>query len=363
MKIIKLAIADDSSFVRKAVQRVLEREAEIKVVGAAASGEELLEKLPLWKPDVVTLDLSMPGISGIETLERIMKKSPLPVVILSTHSAKDAPLTIEALHKGAVDFIDKQQYSLVDFDGLRSVLIKKIMEAASAKIMGFGSTDQFQPSKMEESASCMPAGIQSRSDYQVLVIGASTGGPPAIQSILESLGSLVTVPIVIVQHMPGGFTKAFAERLDAHLSLRVVEARHADELNAGTVYIAPSGYHLRLQRDGERVVLALASYPDTYPHKPSVDVLFDSAADIYGKNALAVLLTGMGRDGADGMLALKQQDAYTICQNEATCVVYGMPRAANMLGAVKEQLPLQCISMRILELLHDRKVSFDGKAR
>lgn len=350
MKTVKLAIADDSSFVRKAVQRMLEKETKIRFVGAAATGEELLGKLNIWKPDVITLDLSMPGIGGIETLEKIMSTHPLPVIILSTHSAKDAPLTIEALHKGAVDFIDKQKYSLLDFDSLRTTLVQKILEASAARVTAaIATTPRSEPASENP---MLPACRLVKAKFEVLVIGASTGGPPAIQAILESLGKSVAVPIVIVQHMPVGFTKAFAERLDANLPFKVMEARHGEELIPGVAYIAPTGHHLRIHLEKDRPLLALTSYPDTFPHKPSIDVLFESTARIFGSKALAVILTGMGKDGAEGMMDLKKSGAYTIGQNEATCVVYGMPRAAKMLGAVSEQLPLQSIGARIIELLN-----------
>ncbi|NMB99309.1 MAG: chemotaxis response regulator protein-glutamate methylesterase [Thermoanaerobaculaceae bacterium] len=355
MKTIKVAIADDSSFMRKALQRILEKEPFIKIAGLAASGEELLEKIPVWKPDVITLDISMPGIDGLETLDRIMQKNPLPVIIISTHSGKDAPLTLEALNKGAVDFIDKQQYSLVDFEGIRSALVQKILDAAGAKIspQALQHDEESVSRKQTKKSKLVVEPLHSPTKIKVIAIGASTGGPPAVQRLLESLDNIVDIPILVVQHMPIGFTKAFAERLNSNLSFKVVEAKHGEEIENGTVYIAPSGFHLKTHQESDSVRLALASYPDLQ-HKPSVDILFESMAPVYGKRALAVLLTGMGKDGAEGMLALKKAGAFTISEDEKSCVVYGMPRAAKLCGAVSEEIPLCRIGDRIVELINDR---------
>ena len=354
MRTIKLAIVDDSSFVRKAIQRMLESEAEIQIVGSASSGEELIDNLSSWRPDIITLDLSMPGMGGLVTLDYIMAWKKIPVIILSTHSSKDAPLTIEAMHRGAVDFIDKQQYSLVDFRALRTILIDKIHQFAQQKVSS-SSRKQFLNSADDASAVSplikpRPV-LSSAREYEALVIGASTGGPPAIQQILESLGSSLPVPAAIVQHMPKGFTKAFANRLNAHLPFHVQEARDGDLFQPGTIYIGPSGNHLWLKKEKNLVYIELSLYPDNLAHCPSVDILFSSAALIFGEKILAVLLTGMGKDGAQGMFELAQSGAYTIAQDEESCIVYGMPRAAVQLGAINEELPLNKIGQRIAELL------------
>jgi two-component system chemotaxis response regulator CheB len=350
MKTVRLAIVDDSTFILKAITRMLEGNLYIQVVGTAASGEEMLENLARWRPDVITLDLNMPGMGGMTALSRVLEWRRIPVIILSTHSQKDTPMALEALHRGAVDFIDKQSYSLVDFAALREVLVEKILSVAAA--------DRALPPLEPELALAPPPplgpairavlGIQA---YDALVIGASTGGPPAIQSLLESLNGGVDIPIAIVQHMPEGFTRAFAERLNAHMPFPVQEARHAERFLPGRAYIGPTGSHFRLKRDGDQIFTVLTKYPEHLAHRPAVDVLFESAAQVYAKRALAVLLTGMGADGAQGMAELSAAGAYTIGQNEATCVVYGMPRAAMQIGAVREELPLGRIAVRVQELL------------
>jgi two-component system chemotaxis response regulator CheB len=353
LKRIRLAIVDDSSFIRKALSRLLAGEPRLQIVGTAASGEELLSNLELWKPDVVTLDLSMPGIGGLATLERILQWRRIPVIILSTHSSKDAPMTIEALHSGAVDFIDKQQYSLVDFQALRDVLLERIQSVVSGTPHGAARTetapspaaDHGQP---KDDMEVFPAG------FDIVVIGASTGGPPAIQEILEDIGAPPPIPIMIVQHMPLGFTRAFADRLNAHLHMPVREAVHTEVSVPGTVYIAPSGAHVRLRVANGRISSVMTRYPENVQHRPSVDVLFESAVPLGGR-VLAVLLTGMGKDGAEGLGQLRQAGALTIAQDEASSIVYGMPKAAVNLGAVQESVALSAMGDRIARLLGMRR--------
>jgi two-component system, chemotaxis family, protein-glutamate methylesterase/glutaminase len=335
---LRLAVVDDSSFVRKAVCRVFENDPRVVIAGTAGSGEELLANLDAWQPTAATLDLSMPGMGGLATLDRILQWRAIPVVILSTQTSKEAPLTIEALSRGAVDFIDKEQFSLVDFEALRGVLVEKLLTSHPV-IAG----------RCEAAALPVAVSFESLGGYEAVLIGASTGGPPAIEGILGQLGG-IDVPIGIVQHMPAGFTTAFAERLNSRLPLRVCEAAHGGSFDRGVAYIAPAGMHLRIKRDGDRLITVLGSQPETAPHRPSVDVLFSSAATM-GLRTVSVLLTGMGEDGARGLLALVCAGSMTLAQDESTSVVYGMPRAAAQLNAVREQLPLPRIARRIRELL------------
>lgn len=349
MRQIRLAVVDDSAFVRKALCRILETEEQIRVVGTAETGEELLAQLAAWRPEVITLDLSMPGMGGLATLDRIMATRPVPVIILSTHSAQDAPLTIEALHRGAVDFIDKQSYSLVDFDQLRQVLVAKILQVA-------GVTPQ--PARVAAAPpspgpSPQPVTAPADAPYDLVLIGASTGGPPAIQRILGGLQAPLIVPLAMVQHMPEGFIEAFACRLDNHLPFPVTQTVHGEPLRPGSVYLAAAGKHLRIDRKAGDLVTVHTASPARMAHRPSIDVLFESVVPLCagGLRVIALLLTGMGRDGAAGMAKLAHHGAHTIGQSEASCVVYGMPRAARELGAVREELPLGSIASRISELL------------
>jgi len=347
---LRVVVVDDSMFIRKAITRMLEDDPQIHVVGSAGSGEELLTHLETWKPDVVTLDLEMPGMGGLATLGKMTAIRPTPVIILSTHSGKGAPLTIEALHRGATDFIDKQQYSLVDFGALRHVLLEKILQV-SGRAPSIGPEVDFQNADLTAAWAAAPSAVRTPSAYDLVVIGASTGGPPALQTILEELGPSVSVPVVVVQHMPKGFTQAFAERLNAHLPLQVREVQHSETLLPDTVYIAVAGSHLRVRRREKDLISELGPFPKDSVHTPSVDVLFESAARAGGRRVIGALLTGMGNDGAKGMVALKAMGAYTLCQDEASCVVFGMPRAAMALGAVTEVAPPTEIGRRLRELL------------
>lgn len=352
----RLAIVDDSTFMRKALCRVLENEADIYIAGAAASGEELLANINKWKPDVVTLDLSMPGMGGLFTLEKIMEWKPVPVIILSTHSTKETKLTIEALHRGAVDFIDKQRYSLVDFDSLRKVLVEKIFQLAKKETIGKRQEQICLENETISKSIAQPiqttGASVSQKSYDALLIVASTGGPPAIQKILEDIGPSLSVPVAIVQHMPDGFIRPFASRLNAHLPFTVREALHAEIFQNGAVCIGPTGYHLRLKQENGKICTVLTRYPENTTHRPSGDVLFQTAAPIYGSRAIAVLLTGMGKDGAAGMAEMARAGAYTIAQDEYSSVVYGMPKAAIDLGAVRDVLHINRIGRRIVELLN-----------
>jgi len=373
--VIRIAVADDSAFIRRALARLLSHEDGIELMGTAASGEELLDNLDRWRPDAIVLDLSMPGMGGLATLDRIMATRPTPVLILSTHSKKDAPQTIEALHRGALDFIDKQEYSLVDFDALRGVLIERLRlitgmmgdepdEPEGPPHPQAAKPPRRRPAGRYSAGSAGPAGSAGAASpaappatateerVDIVLIGASTGGPPAIERILKDLGASISVPVAVVQHMPAGFTRAFADRLNAYLPLHVREATDREPLLPGTVYIAPGGRHLTVVWDGGGLSAVLTDDP-TATHRPSVDALFTSAAAAVGRRAIAVLLTGMGHDGAQGMTELARAGARTLAQDEATSIIYGMPRAAVLAGAVGESLALPAIGGRLKELLGD----------
>lgn len=351
MSPIRVAVADDSSFIRRAVAHLLDEEPDLELVGAAARGEDLLANLELWSPDAIVLDLSMPGMSGLEVLDVIMQRRPTPVIILSTHSRKGAPMTLEALNRGAADFIDKQEHSLLNFDRLRQALLTKLrglrdgVGLAEPAVLPRGTGPVLAASVLLAREAVAP---------EVIVLGASTGGPPAIERTLRGLGAGVDVPVLVAQHMPPGFTGAFADRLDKALPLAVREAGDGMLLEAGTVLVAPGGMHLRIVRD-QRDGGGLRTRLSKESGQSSVNALFHSAAACFGAACVAVLLTGMGNDGADGMLQLAREGALTIAQDEATSIVFGMPRAAIELGAVREVLPLPAIAPRLCEILSTRR--------
>lgn len=355
---VRIVVVDDSLFIRRALARMLDEESLIDVVGTAASGEALIANLDEWAPAVVTLDLEMPGMGGLATLDHIREHAPqVAVIILSTHSGAGAPQTIEALHRGAVDFIDKQRYSLVDFASLRQILTSKIFEVCDLD-PGPPPTPTFPP--IEDSSSEIPnlsgwAGRKSEplssSRYSVVAVAASTGGPPALQRLLEDLGDEVDASILVVQHMPVGFTGAFAERLNAHLPLEVREAAEGDRLKPGAVLIAQGGMHMRVRRDQDGPFLSLTDRPRESIHTPSADVLFRSVARCVGRRAIGVVLTGMGSDGALGLARLQDFGGRTLVQDEASSVVYGMPRAALALDVVDEVVPINAMGTRLRALL------------
>jgi two-component system, chemotaxis family, protein-glutamate methylesterase/glutaminase len=340
---VRLAIVDDALFIREGLRRLLAAEPRIEVVGTAATGAELLRHLETWRPEVITLDLEMPELDGLETLEHLMAHRPLPVVILSTHSGAGAPQTIEALSRGAVDFIDKEAYSLVDFEALRGVLVQKILTVTRRDRWTFGTPT-------EAPAAPAPAAANR---FDLVVIGASTGGPRAVEGVLAALGSEVTVPVVVVQHMPAGFTEAFAARLNRCLPLTVREGETGMLLAPGEVIVAPGGRHLVLRPEASELRVAVVDQVADSLHVPSVDALFLSAQSALGGRVAAILLTGMGRDGARGMRALWDAGAHTIAQDEQSSVVYGMPRAAVELGGASEVLGLERIGARLKELLEE----------
>jgi two-component system, chemotaxis family, protein-glutamate methylesterase/glutaminase len=329
---IRVFVVDDSTFVRKAIVKVLHRDPDLRVVGEAASGAEALRTIASANPDVVTLDLAMPGLDGLQALRGLLAwRSDLPVLMLSAHTHEGAAATIEALAIGAVDFVDKSAFSVLDLDSLGRQLVERI------KLWGPrpATTRTARGSRVPApDASDTPASL---SQCDLCIIGTSTGGPPALQYIFERLPAAFPMPIAIVQHMPLGFTKPFADRLNTMCRLTVREARNGDALSPGRVLVAPAGQHLVVA--GDRTV-SLQNEPSDTVHTPSVDVLMRSAARAWPGRVLGILLTGMGDDGAVGMAAIRAAGGVTLGESEASCVVYGMPRAAQRLGAVEYERPL-----------------------
>jgi two-component system, chemotaxis family, protein-glutamate methylesterase/glutaminase len=328
----RVFVVDDSAFIRKALARVLQAEPALRLVGQAASGAEAMEKIPEADPDLVTLDVAMPGMDGQQVLRALLRWKPdLKVVMLSAHTQEGAVATIEALAAGAVDFIDKTSFNVMDLDTLRREVIEKL------KIWRIG--DATTPSR-----DGVPSNGDGHAEHRITtarcelcVIGASTGGPKALQHILERIPAGFPMPIVIVQHMPAGFTGPFADRLGRLSRLEVSEAIEGERLRLGRVLVAPAGRHLRIT---PRLTVVLAAEPADAKHVPSVDVTMKSAARARPGRVLGILLTGMGQDGAEGMATIRASGGFTIGESEATCVVYGMPRAAEMRGAVDCMLPL-----------------------
>lgn len=336
---IKVLVVDDSAVVRKVLTSELARDPEIEVVGSAPDPYIARDKIVKLKPDVITLDVEMPRMDGITFLRRLMKHYPLPTIVVSSLTPKGGELALEALDAGALDVMCKPgaAYSVGD---MSVQLIEKIKAVSRVKL-----------SKREA-----PRSIGSRSSKRfalakttnkVVAIGASTGGTQALQHLLTSLPRN-TAGIVIVQHMPEHFTRAFAERLNGLCEIEVSEARNGDSVVPGRALIAPGNHHMLLVRSGARYFVQVKQGPLVNRHRPSVDVLFKSTAKYAGANAVGIIMTGMGADGAGGILEMKQNGAYTIAQDEASCVVFGMPKEAIKLGGIDSVASLNRISSELL---------------
>lgn len=335
---IRVLVVDDSAFMRNALSRKIELDNRFKVIGTAVDGRDGFEKTLSLKPDVVTLDVEMPLMNGIEALKAIVSRTKVPVIMVSAVTESGAKTTIEALEIGAVDFIPKTRGSDLDF------IHEKLLAAVNANLAR--STRSVQPVARHAPPPpprVVPLRQQAEIRSKIIVIGSSTGGPQALQDVIGQLPPNLPVPIVVAQHMPPQFTLALAKRLDACCPPRVVEARDGEPLVAGTVYIGPGGMHLRVTQT------ALKVDPDRGEslYKPSVNVLAESTLASFGKGVLGVMLTGMGNDGMREFTKMHQAGGYTIAQDQATCVVYGMPRAVVDAGAADEVLPLDKIGLRI----------------
>lgn len=341
---IKVLIVDDSAVVRQILQQELSRDPEIEVVGAApdpyVARDMILEK----QPHVLTLDLEMPRMDGLTFLRKLMRYYPLPVVIVSSLTPRGSELALTAMNEGAIDVLCKPGAAYTVGE-MAAELIDKVKTAAGVDIRRWTQTSA-EPAR--EAAGAAP--LLSRTTSQVLAIGASTGGTVAVEQILRAMppnspGTLIT------QHMPEFFTKAFADRLNGLSRMSVSEARDGDSVVPGVALIAPGNKHMLLRRSGARYFVSVKDGPHVNRHRPSVDVTFRSVAQSAGQNAIGVILTGMGGDGARGMLEMKEAGAPTIAQDEKSCVVFGMPRVAIELGAVDDVLPLDRILGRVLELV------------
>lgn len=343
-RMIRVLVVDDSLVMRKAISRMLSKDGSIEVVGSAVDGRDALEKVESLKPDVVTMDVEMPVMNGIEALKQIMARDPIPVIIMSALTREGAEITMEALQLGACDFVTK------DFGNLGGSLAAKEAEVI-AKIKNVAKNRvRFLLRKLDIKKKPAAISPDQKVHHEVLAIGASTGGPPALQHILTSLPKAFPVPIVIAQHMPKIFTQSFAQRLDAMSQLRVKEAEDGEVLTAGVAYIAPGDTHMALRRRGRSVCVQFTD-GTRYIYRPSVDLLMGTTAEAYERQAVGVILTGMGSDGLVGMKELKAKGGYIVAQDEETCVVFGMPKAVITAKLADAVLPIDRISEEIMRVL------------
>jgi len=352
---IKVLIVDDSAVVRQVLSDLLTSDPQIEVIATAADPYIAVQKIERQLPDVITLDVEMPRMDGLTFLQKIMSQHPIPVVMCSSLTERGAEATFQALRYGAVEVIAKPRLGVKEFfEESRLLVCDAVKAAAQARVKPLSGTRK-NCDKLSADAVLAPAGRARplRTTEQVVVIGASTGGTEALRQLLEALPA--DAPgIVIVQHMPQGFTAAFARRLNESCRIEIKEAAEGDTVIPGRALIAPGNRHLLLKRSGARYFVTINDGPLVNRHRPSVDVLFRSAACDAGANAIGVLLTGMGSDGALGMQELKQAGAATIAQDEASCVVFGMPKEAIRLGCVDQVLPLGQIAPAILKATQSR---------
>ncbi|HEU4391081.1 MAG TPA: chemotaxis response regulator protein-glutamate methylesterase [Blastocatellia bacterium] len=349
---LNVLVVDDSAVVRQVMTAVLSRARDIKVT-AAADPLIAISKMRQARPDVILLDLEMPRMDGLTFLQRIMSEDPIPVVVCSGRAGRGSDAALRALEQGAVEIVAKPEFGVGGFiEEKAATFIEAVRGAAAAKLRGRTTPAKIDRIQTGELRNLLPLSTPGKNgSVQVIAIGASTGGTEAIRALLEAMPA-ESPPVLIVQHMPEGYTAAFAKRLNKTCRLDVREAVDGDLLMPGRAFIAPGNQHMVLMRRGSQFAVEIISGPLVSRHRPSVDALFRSVARYAGPGAVGVLLTGMGNDGADGLLDMKRSGAATIAQDEATSVVFGMPKEAIALGAAGEVLPLSLIPRAILNHTH-----------
>lgn len=386
---IRVLIADDSAFMRKVLSDLFNREPDFEVVGASADGKDTVEKVKSLKPDLLTLDVNMPVMDGISALAVIMKEQPTPTVMISSFTQKGTDATIKALGLGAVDFISKPGGSISRIDAIEDEILSKCRAAARANVRGIGGVNRppvmkhidmpkrtglkldtepkqeenktglfqkrqnplLQRKETKNAAKPVAAVFSSAGRNKLVAIGTSTGGPQALQKVITKLPANLPCGVVVVQHMPPGFTKSLAERLDQISEIAVKEAENEETIEPGHVYIAPGNYHMRISSVGGIRKIVLGQDPPVGNHRPAVNVMYDSVAPI-GRELVAVIMTGMGCDGCEGMKKIKASGGYSIAQNEETSVVYGMPKAVVDAGLADEIRPLEDIANAIVSAVN-----------
>lgn len=349
---VRVLIVDDSAFARRTITKILERDHRVHVVGTAWDGLEAIEKISKLQPDVVTMDLNMPHMTGMEALDIIMREMPLPVIVVSSMNKEIIEETLEALEHGAVDFIVKPTELASDkLFQIESQLINKVITIASLK--GKKVVPRVRP--LETQKPLHPPAVHrpfSSVKVDCVAIGVSTGGPTALYQIIPKLPEDFPAGLVIVQHMPPGFTKPLADRMDKNSNILVKEAEMGDKVVPGVALVAPGGFHLFLERKkSHSVITRIDPEPSDLIHIPSIDLTFSDVADIYQERSLGVILTGMGKDGVDGLQKIKERGGNSIAEDESTCVVFGMPEVAIQRGIIDRVAPVYDIAEIILEMI------------
>ncbi len=343
MKKIRVMICDDSAFMRMIIKEILDAEPDIEVVGQARDGMEGVEKAITLRPDVITMDVEMPKLNGLEALKLIQKKIPTRIIMVSSLTQEGADITVEALENGAVDFVPKPSGSVsTNFRTMGGVLIEKIHNAIS-----------IDPAKITLKSRIVPQISRRKflSSGKIIMIASSTGGPKSLDSVIPLLPKDLPAPVLLVQHMPAGFTKSLADRLNRISEIKVVEAAEGDTLEKGIVYVAPGDFHMGLKIDGGDVKIFLDKGAKINGVRPAADFTFDYGAEIYKTKAIGVVMTGMGRDGTKGSFKIKHYQGRVIAESEETCVVYGMPKSVVQEGYADHIVPSYSIAEKIVEII------------
>lgn len=359
MNKIRVLIVDDSAFIRKVLKDILESDQNVEVIAAAKNGKEAIEFLTKQDVDVITLDVEMPVMNGIDTLKEIMSFKPTPVVMLSSLTNEGADMTFKALDLGAVDFVAKPTniFKMSSSD-IQDDIITKVKEAAKVKTkkMSLKTVAEYIPKEPMESSrnvTLTPRDRRCEDVKKIIAIGTSTGGPRALQEVISNVSGKIDAPVLVVQHMPKGFTKSLAERLNGLSQLTVKEAEDGEPLCNGTVYIAPGDRHIEIKRISTgKYSIKLSDGPKVSGHKPSVDFMFQALSESTISDVIAVVMTGMGSDGTKGIVSLKNsKKSYNIAEDESTCVVFGMPKAAISTGQIDKIVPLGKIAMELNKIM------------
>lgn len=366
---IRVLVVDDSAFMRKVITDMVHLQKGIEVIDTAKNGQEAVDKIASLKPDVVTLDIEMPIMDGLTALEKVMESNPLPVIMLSSLTKEGADATIKSLELGAVDFITKPSSVFkINTEDVKNELISKILMASKISMKPKGIIKKINEIKKEKDDSMTKSNTRLRSEIipsgvdltnrrglggnridKIVAIGTSTGGPRALQSVIPKIPGNVNASFLVVQHMPPGFTKSLAERMNTLSELSVKEAEHGDILKPGWVYIAPGDFHLKLKKNGLDFMIHLSQDELVSGHRPSVDAMMYSIADLKVSNVVGVIMTGMGADGAKGLVRVKQDNkGFVIAQDEESCVVFGMPKSTIQLGVVDRVVTLTDIANEIV---------------
>ncbi|MBX3237175.1 MAG: chemotaxis response regulator protein-glutamate methylesterase [Nitrospiraceae bacterium] len=351
---VRVLVVDDSAFMRKSLSGMLDDGKRIQVVGVARNGEEAVQQVHQLKPDVVTMDVEMPGMTGLEALKRIMSERPTPVLMVSSLTTEGAQETLQALEYGAVDFVPKQLDGVASkIAEIQKELVSKVLAAKSAgpRLKRIPAVGAAKPVAVPAKAISSHAVSVTRG-FKLVAIGCSTGGPQALFEIMPTIPADFPAGIVIVQHMPKSFTKPFADRLNTICSLEVREAVDGDEIKPGRVLVAPGGWQFRVVRKSiTSNVVKLSSNVENHPHAPSADIMLQSVAALYGERSIGVILTGMGHDGLEGMKAIKAARGRTVAQDEASSVVYGMPKAVAEAGCAEKVVALNKVIGEIMNMV------------